>query len=328
MLFYARKVMRPAIALVLFLSGFAVLLVVEREAASARAAAPVTLSSGLSASRATIPVSFNGRQASCILDTGSSAILVSPTLARDAGLAGERGTFEVAPDGRTYADRETEISRFAVSRFAVRDVHALISSNLTGYNALCGYDFFTRFPSLIDRVRGTVTLFPAPSKIARMHCLLVDLAPRVPISDDRDQRHVAESDRARFGNVGRWSAMGRRARTLAQPVGFRGKLHRSAPNGNRFLLRSLGIRAIRNGDGYKLHADVHRSRAPRRLQRDHRDQPSRHACDGGRLPSSANLLRRRKLFASVVPFQQPPLTVGLRHPELSQRHRELLPVSW
>src|SRR5580700_5526786 len=77
MVFYARKVMRPAIALGLFLSCFAVLLVVEREAA-ARAAAPVTLSSGLSASRATIPVSINGRRASCILDTGSSAILVSP----------------------------------------------------------------------------------------------------------------------------------------------------------------------------------------------------------------------------------------------------------
>ena len=182
MVFYARKVMRPAIALGLFLSCFAVLLVVESEAAAARAATPVTLSSGLSASRATIPVSINGRRASCILDTGSSAILVSPMLARDAGLSGEGGTFEVAPDGRTFADRETEISRFAVSRFAVPDVHALISSNLTGNNALCGYDFFTRFPSLIDRDRRTVTLFPAPSKIAHMHCLHVDLAPRVPLA--------------------------------------------------------------------------------------------------------------------------------------------------
>ena len=103
-------------------------------------------------------------------------------LARDAGLSGDGGTFEVAPDGQTYADRETQISRFAVSRFSVRDVRALISSNLTGYSALCGYDFFTRFPSLIDRDRGTVTLFPAPSKIARMHCLRVDLAPHVPLA--------------------------------------------------------------------------------------------------------------------------------------------------
>ncbi|HLY02666.1 MAG TPA: retropepsin-like aspartic protease [Candidatus Cybelea sp.] len=153
-----------------------------REAAAARAPASVTLSSGLSGTRTTIPVSFNGRRASCVLDTGSSAIILSPMLARDAGLAGERGTFEVAPDGQTYADRESVISHFAVAGYAQRNVHALISSHLTGYGALCGYDFFMHFPTLIDRERSAVTLFPAASKVARMHCLPVNLSPRVPLA--------------------------------------------------------------------------------------------------------------------------------------------------
>ena len=162
--------MRPAIALVLSLCCFGI------------APTPVTLSSGLSGTRTTIPVTFNGRRSSCILDTGSSAIIVSPMLARNVGLAGERGTFEVAPDGRSYADRESAISRFDVAGHALHDVHALISSHLTGYSALCGYDFFMRFPTLIDREHSAVTLFPAPSKIARMHCLPVNLAPRVPLA--------------------------------------------------------------------------------------------------------------------------------------------------
>jgi hypothetical protein len=127
-------------------------------------------------------VTFNGWRTSCILDTGSSAIIVSPLLARDVGLAGERGTFEVAPDGRTYADRESTVSRFAVAGHTLRNLHALISSHLTGYSALCGYDFFMRFPTLIDREHSAVTLFPAASKIARMHCLPVNLAPRVPLA--------------------------------------------------------------------------------------------------------------------------------------------------
>jgi hypothetical protein len=167
---YARKVMRPTTALVLFLCCFG------------RAPASVTLSSGLSATRTTIPVSFDGRRASCVLDTGSSAIILSPMLARYVGLVGERGTFEVAPDGQTYADRETRIPRFTVAGYLLRDIHALISSHLSGYSALCGYDFFMRFPTLIDRERSTVTLYPAASKFARLHCLPVSLSPRVPLA--------------------------------------------------------------------------------------------------------------------------------------------------
>jgi hypothetical protein len=182
MVLYALKVMRPTIALVLSLGCFGVLLIAGREAAVARAQVSVTLSSGLSATRTTIPVSFNGQRASCVLDTGSSAIIVSPLLAREVGLAGEGGTFEVAPDGQTYADRETKIAHFAVGGYAQRGVHALISSHLTGYSALCGYDFFMRFPTLIDRERSAVTLFPAASKITRMHCLPVNLSPRVPLA--------------------------------------------------------------------------------------------------------------------------------------------------
>ena len=174
--------MRPTIALVLFLCCFGVLLIAGRGAAAGRAPASVTLSSGLSSTRATIPVSFNGRRASCVLDTGSSAIIVSPMLARDVRLVGQDGTFEVAPDGQSYADRETRIPRFAVAGYVLRGVHALISSHLAGYTALCGYDFFMRFPTLIDRQHRAVTLYPAPSKIARMHCLPVNLSPRVPLA--------------------------------------------------------------------------------------------------------------------------------------------------
>ncbi len=146
------------------------------------AAASVTLASGLNETRATIPVTIEGQRASCVLDTGTSAILVSPWLARAARLAARAGTFEVAPDGRTYVDRQTEISHFGVAGYALHDVPALISSNLTGYSALCGYDFFMRFPTLIDRDRQQVTLFPPASRLAHMHCLTVDLSPHVPLA--------------------------------------------------------------------------------------------------------------------------------------------------
>jgi hypothetical protein len=149
---------------------------------AAPASASVTLASGLNATRTTIPVTVDGQHTACVLDTGSSAILVSPALARAAGLEGEGGTFEVAPDGRTYVDRQTEIGDLSVAGYAMRDVHALISSNLTGVSALCGYDFFTRFPSLIDRQHRAVTLFPPAQRLAHMHCLPVDLSPRVPLA--------------------------------------------------------------------------------------------------------------------------------------------------
>ncbi len=148
----------------------------------ALAAASVTLASGLNETRATIPVTVDGLRATCVLDTGTSAILVSPSLAQAARLGARAGSFEVAPDGRTYVDRQTEIPRFGVAGYTLHNVSALISSNLTGNNALCGYDFFTRFPTLIDRDRNQVTLFPASSRLARMHCLSIDLSPHVPLA--------------------------------------------------------------------------------------------------------------------------------------------------
>jgi gag-polyprotein putative aspartyl protease len=148
----------------------------------ASAAAPVTLASGSNATRATIPITIAGQRASCVLDTGTSAIIVSPWLAEAARLAARAGTFEVAPDGRTYVDRQTEIPRFGVAGYALHNVPALISSNLTGYSALCGYDFFAHFPTLIDRERRVVTLFPPSSRLTRMHCAQVDLSPHVPLA--------------------------------------------------------------------------------------------------------------------------------------------------
>ena len=117
-----------------------------------------------------------------MLDTGTSAIIVSPWLAKNAHLASRAGTFEVAPDGHTYVDRQTEIARFSVASYALHDVPALISPNVSGSNALCGYDFFMRFPTLIDRDHRQVTLFPAPSKLTHMHCITVDLTPHVPLA--------------------------------------------------------------------------------------------------------------------------------------------------
>lgn len=151
-------------------------------AVSARASAPITLSAGWLQTRSTIPVNIGGQRVSCVLDTGTSAVLVSPYIARVAHLSGRAGTFELAPDGRTYVDRETTIPRLTVADLSVRDLHALISSNLSGTQALCGYDFFMRFPTLIDRMHSTVTLFPAARTTAHMHCLLVDLRPHVPLA--------------------------------------------------------------------------------------------------------------------------------------------------
>jgi hypothetical protein len=148
----------------------------------ARAAASVTLPSGFNETRSTIPVTVEGVRATCVLDTGSSVMLVSPALARAAGLPNQGGTFEIAPDGHTYADRQTTIARFGVAGYVMRNIPALVSANLSGSEALCGYDFFTRFPVLIDRYHRSVTLFPPSSKLAQMHCLPIELTPHVPLA--------------------------------------------------------------------------------------------------------------------------------------------------
>jgi len=160
----------------------AALTLTVRDTHPASASASVTLASGFNETRTTIPVTIDGQRASCVLDTGSSAILVSPWLAQAARLAGRAGTFEVAPDGRTYVDRQTQIARLNVADYALRNVPALISSNLTGYSALCGYDFFTHFPTLIDREHRQVTLYPSQSKLTRFRCLPIDLSPHVPLA--------------------------------------------------------------------------------------------------------------------------------------------------
>jgi hypothetical protein len=169
-------------AVLFCLSLGAALTITARDTQPASASAPVTLASGFNETRTTIPVAIDGQRASCVLDTGSSAILVSPMLAQAAHLSGRAGTFEVAPDGRTYVDRQTQIARLGVADYALSNVPALISSNLTGYSALCGYDFFTHFPTLIDREHRQVTLYPSQSKLARFHCLQIDLSPHVPLA--------------------------------------------------------------------------------------------------------------------------------------------------
>lgn len=148
----------------------------------AAAANSVAIAGGDNASRTTIPVTIDGLHASCVLDTGTSAIIISAAMAESAHLSSRAGSFEVAPDGHTYVDRATSIARLGVAQYALRDVPALISPNVTGDEALCGYDFFAHFPTLIERDRRQVTLFPPSSRLARMHCLPVDLSPRVPLA--------------------------------------------------------------------------------------------------------------------------------------------------
>ncbi len=165
--------------------AFALLLSVAAVAAAthhAAASSAVVLASGTNATRTTIPVTIDGLRATCVLDTGTSAIIVSPALAASARLISRAGTFELAPDGRTYVDRQTSIARFGVSSYSLHDVAALISPNLDGSNALCGYDFFSHFPTLIERDRRQVTLFPSAARLTHMRCTPVDLAPHVPLA--------------------------------------------------------------------------------------------------------------------------------------------------
>ena len=150
--------------------------------ALAAAQGPVTIPSRLNQTRPAIPVSIDGGRFDCVLDTGTSAILVSPRVAQAANLRLQAPTYEVSPDGHVYSDRQTEIPRFSAGGYTVRNISALVSSNLTGADALCGYDFFARFPTLINRDRQSVTLFPPASAFDRLHCLLVDLSPRVPLA--------------------------------------------------------------------------------------------------------------------------------------------------
>ena len=171
-------------AVVAFLSflGVGTCAAIVAQSDRAMASSSVSIASGWNATRTTIPVTVNGRRVSCVLDTGTSAMIVSPWLAQAANLTSKTGTFELAPDGRTYVDRQTEIPRFDVAGYTLHDLPALISQNVSDVNALCGYDFFAHFPTLIDRRHQQVTLFPPASRLARMRCTPVDLAPRVPLA--------------------------------------------------------------------------------------------------------------------------------------------------
>jgi gag-polyprotein putative aspartyl protease len=155
-----------------------------RSTGSALASAPaaVRLPSGLNATRTTIPVTIDGERVTCVLDTGSSVILVSPEVAQAARLTSSAGTFELAPDGRTHVDRQTQIERLGVAGYTLHDVPALVSTTLSGHNALCGYDFFAHFPTLIDRDRQIVTLFPSRGALDRLRCLPIDISPHVPLA--------------------------------------------------------------------------------------------------------------------------------------------------
>jgi clan AA aspartic protease (TIGR02281 family) len=144
--------------------------------------APIVLSAGTDHARTTIPVSINGVQVQCVLDTGASTMLLSKETASIAGLTPQYGVDEIAPDGQRYAGHTTRIAEFGVGGVTLHDLAALISSNRSNAQALCGYNFFLHFPTLIDRDRSLVTLFPAEYTLNNMRCLRVDLTTHVPVS--------------------------------------------------------------------------------------------------------------------------------------------------
>jgi hypothetical protein len=180
----ARTVLKPTILVTTssLCLAIAIAMIGCAHRASAAAQGSVTIASRLNQTRPAIPVSINGSRFQCVLDTGTSAIIVSPWVAQTTRLSLRAATYELSPDGHTYSDRHTQIARFTVGGYTDRNVDALVSSNLSGADALCGYDFFARFPTLIDRDRQSVTLFPTSSALNRLHCLLVDLTPRVPLA--------------------------------------------------------------------------------------------------------------------------------------------------
>jgi hypothetical protein len=174
--------MKATIFAVLPALAFAFTSPVLAGAAGAYAHVPITLASGLDMSRATIPIDLDGRRYACVLDTGTSTMLVSRSVAQSVGLASEAPVDELAPDGARSVDQHTHLAEFGVAGFTMRNLPALISSKLAGDVVLCGYDFFAQVPTLIDRDRQLVTLFPALATLDRMHCLPIDLRPRVPIA--------------------------------------------------------------------------------------------------------------------------------------------------
>ncbi len=144
--------------------------------------APIVLNAGADRARTTIPISVNGVRVQCVLDTGASTMLFSRETASIARLTPENGVEEVAPDGRRYAGHATRIAQLRVGGVTVRGLPALISTNQSNAQALCGYNFFLHFPTLIDRDRSLVTLFPPEYNLNNMRCLRVDLTTHVPVA--------------------------------------------------------------------------------------------------------------------------------------------------
>lgn len=196
--------MRPA------LFAFFLTTLVAATAQRAQAQPPLTLPSGLDQARATIPVQVNGQSYQCVLDTGTSVMLVSLSVARAAGLFFGTPIDEIAPDGLRYSDYHTQITTFSAAAYQMHGVAALISPKLNGDTVLCGYDFFAQVPTLIDLGRQRVTLFPPASTIAHMHCLPVDLAARVPVASINVNGITVEHvvlDSGLIGGAALWSGV-------------------------------------------------------------------------------------------------------------------------
>ncbi len=179
---------------------------------------PIVLRAGSDRSRLTIPVEIGGVSAPCVLDTGTSTMLVSPALARFAGLARGPAVDEIAPDGRAYRDRSTHLHHFRVGGIALHGLPALISSKLGGLQALCGYDFFAHIPVLIDRDRQRVTLFPPASAYAQLQCLAVDLSMHVPVGSAVINDTLLPGIVYDSGMIGGGALWRGAAARLAQPV--------------------------------------------------------------------------------------------------------------
>ena len=191
-----------------------------RGAHPASATASVTIASGSNATRSTIPVTMaTGTRTACSTPGRRRlSFLRGRGRRRGSTLELERSRLRPMVTPTSIVKRRSELSASAVVA-PRRSRPDFVEPERP--DALCGYDFFTHFPTLIDRDRRLVTLFPSASRVAHLHCVQVDLTPHVPLATIRNQRHVGESRRARLRH-GRWRrALGRGA-LQAPPAARRG----------------------------------------------------------------------------------------------------------
>jgi len=171
----------------------------------------------------------------------------------------------------------------------------LISSNLTGYNALCGLRFSSR---VFHRSSIAIAGRSRSSRLLQRSrtCIVfrVDLAPRVPLATveiNGTWLNQIVLDSGMSGGGALWDGVRERLRS---PFAFGRKRHGSAADAP-VSPAELPLSCDSRWGRLRAPCRCVPKRSARRLQRDYRDESARRTRYGGRLPAPANLLRRRKL---------------------------------